>query len=244
MLCATISWAANPSGGVITTTVRTNTTALIRVTTAPTAVDSVHICYISGSDTLYAAKIDTTTTNKVISGFSPGTTKTFFLLVNQGTRAAGKAAISDKDTVTFYSPGIEATPNTNISQLTEQMIRAVSWRPTSVLTAFTVNGPTGADSTGHYNLWKNNAFVFKASQAGDSVKVMAYFAYGYRDMTQTGDTFGFTAYADSININAPGIFRKMLTTSTLFGMMYIKFDGWSGNGKNAAIEVYSIRDRY
>lgn len=241
-----LAWGTTPppTGGVITTIVRTNTTVMVQVTTAPTAVDSVFICTMvaGSSDTSFVAQIDSVTKAKLVTGQSPGVARIFFLLSRQG--AGGKTAISDKDTVTVYGPEIEATPKTNALSLIEQMIRAVSWRPNSVLTTFTVNGATGADSTGEYYLWKNNAFVFKSSQAGDSVKVMAYFAYGYRDMTQAGATFGFAAYTDSLNITGPGVFRKMLTTSTVFGVMYVKFQGYAGNGKNAAIEAYAIRDRY
>lgn len=238
------AWSAAPTGGVITTNVRTNTDVLVQVTTAPTAVDSVFVCYIKigGADTVFTAQIDSVTKAKVVTSQPPGLNAAYFLLVRQG--AGGKTAISNKDTMIVYGPEIEAAPNTNAMRLNEKMVRAVSWRPLSILTTFTVNGSTGSDSTGHYNLWKNNAFVFSATQAGDSVKAMAYFAFGYREMSQAGATFGFSAYSDSVNITGPGIFRKTITTSTAFGVMYIKFAGYVGNGKNAAIEVYAIRDRY
>lgn len=241
-----ISWAAAPTGGVITTTVRTNTTVLVQVTTAPTAVDSVFICRIKigGTDTIYIAQIDSVTKAKVISSEPPGLNAAYFLRVNQGTKAAGKTAISDKDTVTVFGPEIEAMPATNANRLIEKVIRAVSWRPTTVTETFTVNGATGADSSGHYNAWKSNGIVVVATQAGDSVKTMLYTFYGHRDMTQTGETAGFVSSQDSLNISSIGTFGKTLTLNLATSVMYFKLQGYAGNGKNSAIEIYLTRDRY
>lgn len=238
------AFAADPDGGAITATVRTNTTAMIQITTAPDAVDSVFVCHIAegSTDTTFDALIDTVTTSKLITGLRPASVNYWFLLTRQG--AGGPTALSDIDTLTQYGPEIELIPTTLALTATEKMVRAVSWRPDTIYETFTVNGTSGVDSTGHYRAWKNNSLTVKATQAGDSVKVMAYIAYGHREMTQTGATFGFAAYEDSLNISSVGTFRKTLTANLAAGTMYIKFQGYTGNGKNAAIEVQLIRDRY
>jgi len=241
---ALIAHAADPYGGRIAATLVSNTSTKVTITTRPAAVDSVFVCrVVSGtSDTLFVAQIDTTTSSVTVTGLNPGETNYWFLLTRQG--AGGPTALSDIDTLTQYGPEIEAYPNATALHLVESMIRAVSWRPSNILTTFTVNGATGADSTGHYRPWNNHSITVKASQAGDSVKVMAYIAYGKRLMTQTGATFGFGAYTDSLNIYDAGTFTKTLTANTAFETMYIKFAGYTGNGKNTAIEVEYVRDRY
>jgi hypothetical protein len=244
LLAANMAYAGNPTGGAISATPHTNTAVRIAITTAPTAVDSVFICkFDAGSaDTTFVSLVDSTAATYIISGQSPNSTAYWFLLTRQG--AGEKTALSAKDTVTTYGPEIEATPGASALHLVEKMIRAVSWRPSTVYTTFTINGPTGADSTGHYRPWKAHGITVKASQAGDSVNVMAYIAYGKRDMKQTGETFGFAAYSDSLNITGPGVFRKTLTANVASETMYIKFAGYNDNGKNAAIEIEYVRDRY
>lgn len=238
------AFAADPDGGAITATVRTNTTAMIQITTAPDAVDSVFICHIAegSTDTTFDALIDTVTTAKLITGLRPASVNYWFLLTRQG--AGGPTALSDIDTLTQYGPEIELIPTTLALTATEKMVRAVSWRPDTIYETFTVNGTSGVDSTGHYRAWKNNSLTVKATQAGDSVKVMAYVFYGNRTMTQTGETFGFTSSADSLNISSEGVFGKTLQLNLAAPVLYVRFNGYAGNGKNTAIEVYLNRDRY
>ncbi len=244
LVWAVISWAGAPTGGVIMTTVRTNQTILVQPTTAPTAVDSVFICYFAGAstDTTFAALIDTVTTAKLLTGLNPAKQYIVFLLSRQGAGAA--TALSDKDTVIVYGPEIEQNPNSVLMHSSEQIIRALSWRPTSVLTTFTINGASDADSSGQYIPYKSNSLIVKATQAGDSVNVTLYTFYGQRTMTQTGATVGFTSSQDSLNITAPGTFGKTLTLNLAAPVMYFKLQAYTGNGKNTAIEIYLTRDRY
>ena len=216
VLLAAAVYAADPDGGKITSSVLTNTSVRIAITSHPDAVDSVFVCRIAigGTDTIFVAQIDTVTTTSTITGEPPGLNAAYFLLVRQG--AGGPSAISDKDTLQIYGPEIERDPSAREFHIAEKMIRAVSWRPYNVLDEFTVNGATSEDSSGVYSLWKNNSFVFTATQDGDSVKAMVYFSFGHRNMTQKGTTIGFTAYTDSLNITSGGTFRKTLTASTFF----------------------------
>ncbi|MDO8716410.1 MAG: hypothetical protein Q7J73_06335 [Dehalococcoidales bacterium] len=240
---ATKAFGVTPTGGTITVTARTNTTALVQISTHPTAVDSVFICYIrvtGAADTIFVALTDTVVTSKLVSGLPPGLNANFFLLTRQG--AGGPSAISNKETETIYGPEIEATPNTNLMELVEQLVRAVSWRMTSILNTFTLSGTAASDSTGHYKKWKRNTVIINARQAGDSVKVMMYTFYGYRDMTQAGATVGFVSSGDSLNINAPGTHALRLSGYDA-PAMYFKFQSYSGNGKDDSLTVYLDRKR-
>ena len=237
-------WAVtpNPTGGAATFSVRTNTSVLAQITTAPTAVDSVFICYIKKgtTDTSFVSQIDSVTSTKLVTNLQPGLNAYFFLLIRQG--AGGKTALSSKTDLTLYGPEIEQTPNTNALELTEKLVRAVSWRPASVLETFVLNGTAAQDSSGHYKKWKRNSLIVKATQGGDSVKVMVYTFYGYRDMTQTGATVGFVSSGDSLNVNKQGTFLMRLSGSDATAM-YFKFQAYSGNGKNDSLSVYLDRKR-
>lgn len=232
-----------PTGGVITTTVRTNTTALVQVTTAPTAVDSVFICYFAGSstDTTFAATADSTTTNQLLSSLNPGKRYIVFLLVRQG--AGELTALSDKDTITVYPPEIETAPASNVLASISKLFTATSWKPTALTESFTLNGTSAVDSTGVIELFKNTSFLVKTSQAGDSTKVMGYIHYGYRQTTQTGSWVEY-ALKDSVNVSAPGGTLKVLSGHPPGAQCYIRWNSYAGNGKNTALEAYAIRERY
>lgn len=233
------------SGGVITTTARTNTTVLVQITTHPSGgvvADSVNICklLIGGTDTTFITTCDTLTTAKVLTSQIPAQQAIYFLLVRG---VAGLTAISDKDTVTVYGPEIESDATDNEVAYNEKMIRATSWRPTSVLETFTINGSTGKDSTAIYTPWDYNAVTVDASQAGDSVKVMLYVCYGSRTMTQIGATQGFTAAAESLNVSTEGIFGKTFTSHVAAPSMYFRLNGYAGNGKNTSVVIWLNRRR-
>jgi hypothetical protein len=244
----TTSAFAALSGGTITTSVVTNTQVLIKITTNPSSttggIDTVYVCHIKigGTDTTFAAIIDSVIVTKLITGMSPNYQAAWFLLVRDTT---GKTAISDKDTVTVYSPEKESGQFDTKMFGTEQVITATSWRPYSLTSAFTINGSAGADSSAHYTPWKNNSLIVSSSQAGDSVKVMLYTWYGYRDMSsQTGATVGFASSKDSLNISGEGVFAKTLTPNMAAPVMYFKLQGYAGNGKNSSLQIYLTRDRY
>jgi hypothetical protein len=238
------AYAADPDGGEITTTAISNTSILVQITTAPSAVDSVFVCYFRGAetDTTFAAQIDTVTTNKSLNNLDPSVTYTVFLLVRQG--AGGPSDISDKDEVTTYGPEIESNPNRTELNHVERVIRATSWRPGSVLETFTLSGSAASDSSGQYLPWKHNSIIVKATQAGDSVKAMLYTWYGRREMTQKGTDTGFASSVDSLNITGQGIFAKTLQSELAAPAMYFKLQTYTGNGKNAAFELYLSRERY
>ena len=228
---------AAQTAGVITAQANTNQSALIRFTTAPTLCDSVYYCY---DDTTFAALGDSTMGAKVITGLSPGVDYTFYAV----TRNSGATVVSNKDTVTVYGPEIEEAPNTGVMSKNEKIVRAVSWRPVTVLETFTVNGASGADSSGVYNLWDENSLVLNFTQGGDSVNVMLYTWYGSREMTQTGETHGFVATQDSLNIDAPGTYGISLTPDTGAQCAYWAFGAYGDNGKNTAVEAWLNRRKY
>lgn len=242
--------AANPSAGAISVTVLTNQTLTVAITTAPAAVDSVFLCRFIGSatDTLFVAEVDTTDTSVSVTDEVPGRTSTYFLVA----RGSGKTALSAKSTITMYGPETEYIPATKNDRdamartlfLTEKVIRAVSWRPSTVLETFKLDGAAATDSSGHYTPWKNNSIVAIATQAGDSVATMLYVHYGYRVMTQTGATKGFSAAVDSLNITGPGTFTKTLTANTALPTMYFTFGSYAGNGHDAEVELFLTRERY
>jgi len=230
-------------GGAITTTVRSNTQVLIQITTLPTGgVDSVYVCRMTygGSDTSFVATIDSVTTNKMITGQSPNLHAIYFLKV------CGNAGytISDKDTVTVYPPEIGETVNSATESYVERVIRAISWRPISVLNTFTLDGSAATDSSAVYEPWKTNSVIITATQAGDSVKTIFYVHYGYRVMTQTGEWVGFCAKSESLNVSSAGTWGMTLLQSLNAPSMYYSFGSYEGNGKNASLRVDLKRDRY
>lgn len=247
---ASVAWGAAPTGGAISITQMSNTAYTITIDTAPANIDTLYRCTLAGSDTTFAATLsDTTATSVAVTGVDPLTAITTFLLVRGED---GKTAISDKETFTMYGPEIEYYPINRNDQLaydrnlhlTEQVIRAVSWRPNSLLSTFTLDGTTGADSSAVYTPWKNNAIVVHATQDGDSVKVKLYTYYGYRTMTQTGATVGYVSSVDSLDINATGVFFKTLTPNIAAPAMYYTLKAYADNGKDTEIQIYLTRDRY
>lgn len=249
MMCGDVVWAAAPTGGAISITQDTNIAYTISIDTAPANIDTLYRCTLSGSDTTFVAISDTTAESVEVTGISPGTAITTFLLVRGED---GKTAISDKETFTMYGPETEYIPATKNDRdamtrtlfLIEKVIRAVSWRPSTVLETFTLDGAAATDSSGHYTPWENNSLVAVATQAGDSVATMLYVHYGYRVMTQTGATKGFAAAVDSLNITGPGTFTKTLTANIALPTMYFTFGSYAGNGHDAEIELFLTRERY
>ena len=233
---------AAASAGVIIAEVRTNATVLIKTTTLPTECDTVYVCYIpiGSTDTTFVAS-DSTYAIELLSGLTPSLYAAFFKVV----RDEGKTAVSAKDTVRVYSPERESGAADRELNYTERVIRALSWRPTSVIETLTVDGMVGADSSGHYEPWNHNSITVEATQAGDSVKVMLYTWYGHRDMKiQKGITTGFVPSADSLNITGPGIFGKTLTLNMAAPVMYFKLQSYVANGQNTAINIWLTRDRH
>jgi len=231
------------NGGTIVTTVVNNTNVLVQMTTKASTADSVYICrmYPGSSDTTFLALIDTTIVNRLMSSQVPGRQSIYFVLARDG---AGHTAISDKDTVTVYSPEIGEETSSNIMRKVEKVITATSWRPYNPTESFTLSGSAAKDSSGVYEPWKNNTLVAVASQAGDSVKAIVYITYGYREMTQLGNWIGFTVPLDSLAITSSGVFKKSFTVNLAYPSMYFTFGSYAGNGKNSSIALYLTRDRY
>lgn len=248
LMLSTAAWGAAPTGGAISITQDSNTAYTIAIDTAPANIDTLYRCTLSGSDTTFVTLADTTATSVSVTGIDPLTSIITFLL-NRGED--GKTAISDKETFTMYGPEIEYYPSTRNDQaaydrdlqLTEQVIRAVSWRPDTLLDTFTIADAAGRDSTAVYTPWKNSAIIAKAT--GDSVKVILRTWHGYREMTQTGDTEGFAVSdADTLDLNEAGTFVKTLTANTAFPSMYWTLEGYTDNGHATEVQLWLSRERY
>jgi hypothetical protein len=250
-MLSTAAWGAAPTGGAISITQDSNTAYTITIDTAPANIDTLYHCTLSGSDTTFVTILsDTTATSEIeVTGLSPLDSIIAFLL----TRGEdGKTAISDKESFTMYGPEIEYYPSSRNDreaydrdmQMVEQVIRGVSWRPDTLLDTFTI-ADDGRDSTAVYTPWKHNSLVAVAT--GDSVKVILRTWYGYRDMTQTGDTYGFavsTAEADTLDLTAAGTFTKTLTENTAYPCMYWTLEGYTDNGHATEVQLWLSRERY
>jgi len=225
------------TAGAFDLTALTNQSAHIFITTAPTEVDSVYVCY---ADTTFAALGDSATTSYVITGLSPGVAYDFFLV----TRDEGDTKVSASQEVTIYGPEIEVNPTTLNMVDKQPLIQALSWRPATILDSLVVDGASGADSSMVFIPYKTNSVVLNVTSAGDSVNVMGYLWYGERTMTQKGATVGYQVSPDSLNITKAGKFGWTFTRDVGAPAAYLKFEAYGDNGQNTTIDATLNRDRY
>ena len=221
---------------VFTTGSVTNTQVKFTLTTLATETDSVAIMYLSGSDTLMVAYLDSATVDTTVTAMTPGAERVWLMLARQ---SGGQTAVSLLDTLRQEYPPVEASWKTRFSHIIRRVFTADSWLLTSAITdSLVLNGTTAIDSSIVYYPSKFTGLRMHGYQAGDSVNVRCYVYAGKRG---PDNTFEFSL-KDSLDITSPGTTIGSFEAIPPSEHVYLRFDAQVGNGKNTSIRADLISD--